>query len=431
MKEGNRIIGIIKNEIYNVDFMIRSKNNKQDFTRNRKLCFSSLILFMLNSIKSTLQKELTNFMELISSSSDNIRRISKSAFSQSRSKLNPEAFIHLNNILSREFYTGNDYSTWKGFRLLSIDGSTCQLPYSKQLKEYFGHTQGNCSRNFPLARISTFYDILNNIIISSKIASHKIGEYTLALPFLDKIKQNDLLILDRGYGAVWLFYYIFMKGGDFVVRLQRNFIKEADDFRESEEYSRVIELDHCHYKSQNLLTELGFKFKPFKIRLVRIILNNGEVEILATSLLEEKKYPTTIFKDLYFMRWGIETNYDHLKDQIEVENFSGRTILAIEQDFYANMLMANFQALIMKDAKREMDETVKQYKYEYKINRNLSYSYMKDRFVKILLSDDPDYYEQLKELFKIEPIPIRKGRKFERRARDKGKKYFLNKRRAT
>jgi len=430
MKDGNTIIGIIKNEIYNLDFMIQSKNNKQDFTRARKLCFTSLVLFMLNSAKSTLQKELTNFMELISSSKDKVKRISKSAFSQSRYKLNPEAFIHLNNVLNREFYTDNNYSTWKGFRLLSIDGSTCQLPYSKQLKEHFGCTQGNCSRNFPLARISSFYDLLNNIIIGSKIASQKIGEYTLALPFLEIIKQNDLLILDRGYGAVWLFYYIIMKSGDFVVRLQRSFIKEADDFRDSEDYSRIIELDHCHYKSQNLLTKLGFKFKLFKIRLVRVILDNGEVEILATSLLDENKYPTTIFKDLYFMRWSIETNYGHLKNQIEIEKFSGRTVLAIEQDFYASMLMANFQALIMRDAKKEMDKTNKKHKYEYKINRNLSYGYMKDRFVKILLSDDPDYYDQLKELFKIEPVPIRNGRKFERRARDKGKKYFLNKRRA-
>ena len=429
-KETIKIIGTIKNEINSIDFMNKSKNNKKDFTRNRKLSFTSLILFMLNSIKSTIQKELTNFMELISSSSDKTKRISKSAFSQSRSKLNPKAFIHLNNILNKEFYTDNDYSTWKGYRLLSIDGSTCQLPYSNKLKEYYGYVKGNHSKNFPIARISSYYDILNNIIVDSKIAPFKIGEYTLALPFLDKIQQNDLLILDRGYGAVWLFYYIIKKGGNFVVRLQRSFIKEADDFRDSKEYSKIIELKDCCYKSKNRLNRLGIKFNPFEIRLVKVILDNGEIEILATSLIDEKKYPTTIFKDLYFMRWGIETNYDHLKNQIEIENFSGRTILAIEQDFYANMLMANFQSLIIRDAKEEMDKENKERKYDYKVNRNLSYGYMKDRFIKILLSDDPNYFEHLKELFKVEPIPVRKGRKFERHITARNKKYFLNKRRA-
>ena len=430
MKAPIKIIETIKNEIYSTNFMNTSKNNTQDFTRHRKLPFASVILFILNSIRSTLQKELTNFMELISSSDDTPKKISKSAFSQSRMKLNPGSFIHLNNILSREFYSEGDFPKWKGHRLLSIDGSTCQLPYSEQLKSHFGHVTGNHSTNFPIARTSCFYDLLNNIIINSKIDSIHKGEYTLALEHFDKLKKEDLLILDRGYGAVWLFYYLIHEGTDFVVRLQQNFIKEADDFRESDEFSKIIVIKDCRYKSKNQLAQLGIKFKSFKLRLVKVILDNGEIEILATSLIDEKEYPTQIFKELYFMRWGIETNYDHLKNQIEIENFSGRTVLAVEQDFYASILMANFQSLMMRDAKKDMDSEDKKRKHQYKVNRNLSFAYMKDRFIKILLSNDPNYYDKLKELFKVEPVPVRDGRKFERYARERHKKYFLNKRRA-
>ena len=77
-----------------------------------------------------------------------------------------------------------------------------------------------------------------------------------------------------------------------------------------------------------------------------------------------------------------------------------------------------------------MDDKDKKRKYEYKVNRNVSFAYMKDRFVKILLSDDPKYFEQLKELFKVEPVPIRDGRKFIRYKKVRRKKYFMNKRRA-
>lgn len=429
-KEALQIIEIIKNEINSIDFMDKSKNNKQDFTRNRKLIFSSLIFFMLNSVRGTLQKELTNFMELITGSYDKIKGISKSAFSQSRSKLNPEAFIHLNNILTREFYTNNDYQTWKGFRLLAIDGSTLQLPYSTVLGEYFGYCETIIGKTFQIARISHSYDLLNNIIIDSKIAPIIQGEYTLVKQHLKIAQQNDLIIFDRGYGAVWLFYCLILKKANFVVRLQKNFIKEANDFWDSKQNSEIIEINDCPTASKIQLNKLGMEFKPFKLRLVKVILDNGEIEILATSLLDENKYPTSIFKDLYFMRWGIETNYNHLKNQVEIENFSGLTIHAIEQDFYANMLMVNFQSLIIKDAKEEMDNENKNYKYAYKINRNLSFAYMKDRFVKILLSKDSNYFEQLKELFKVEPIPIRNGRKFKRHLIVRKKKYFINKRRA-
>ena len=57
-----------------------------------------------------------------------------------------------------------------------------------------------------------------------------------------------------------------------------------------------------------------------KVRLVRVKLPDGEVELLITSLMDIKKYPTALFKELYFKRWGIETFYDEFKNKIKVEN---------------------------------------------------------------------------------------------------------------
>lgn len=424
------IIERIKNKVFSKEFMLSSRYHKKDFTRNRKFPFSSLILFMLNLVKDTLQKELTNFMYIISNPSDTIKKISKSAFSQSRSKLRPEAFIELNDTLVHEFYEDDDFLTWKNFRLVSMDGSTCQLPHSNELGNYFGYTNNSYGICFPIAKISTLYDLLNGIIIDSQIAPYKTAELDLAIKHSDKLKQNDLLILDRGYPATWLFYDLTLKGIDYVVRLQKTFHTEADKFWESEEYSKIIEIKHCPKKSKIRLNELGIIFRPFKLRLVKVILDNGEIEVLATSLLDEEKYPTEIFKDLYFRRWGIETNYDHLKNQVEIENFTGLTKNAIEQDFFANMFIANLQSIIINDAKEELDKEKRDSKYEYKINRNLSLSYMKDRIIKLLQSNNPDYYDQLVQLFMIEPIPIREGRKFERKLSKRKKKCFINKRRA-
>ena len=73
----------------------------------------------------------------------------------------------------------------------------------------------------------------------------------------------------------------------------------------------------------------------------------------------------------------------------------------------------------------------KKNKYEYKINKNLSLGYMKDRIIEIFLSDDPKYYNKLKDLFKINPVPIRKGRKNPRILQDKNRRtYFINRKRS-
>lgn len=422
-KTCSKIIEKIKNRLTSRDFMESNRVSNTDFTRRRKLPFFSLVCFMINSIKQTLQKELTQFMKLTSS-----LNISKSAFCQQRIKLKPEAFVELNNVLVQEFYTDNAVQDWNGFRLLSIDSSTLELPKSQELMGYFGcHSQED---KVPMARISTYYDLLNNTIIDGEIATYKTDEYSLALKHMGKAKKDDLIIFDRGFGAIWFFYYMVIRGINFVVRLQQNFISEVDLFWVSDEDSKIIEINSLHRKSLKRLEEKGIIFKPFKLRLVKVILDNGDVEVLAASLFDEEKFPTDIFKKLYFKRWGIEVSYDHLKNHIEVGNFTGYSTLVVKQDFYSSIFIANLQAIIIRDAQREMEMNKNETKYEYKINRNLSLGYMKDRIIKIMTSNNPRYIEELKKLFQIEPIPVRKDRTFPRKEERKRKKYFMNKKEA-
>src|SRR3989338_3254458 len=132
-KSPKRIIKSIKSLIYSNDFMERNRVSERDFTRQRKLPFVPLVLFMVNLVKQTIQKELTRFIKMFGDRSSNI---TKSAFSQSRMKLKPEAFIELNDCLIREFYTDNIIKKWNGFRLCAIDGSKLILPtHSKELMD--------------------------------------------------------------------------------------------------------------------------------------------------------------------------------------------------------------------------------------------------------------------------------------------------------
>lgn len=59
-----------------------------------------------------------------------------------------------------------------------------------------------------------------------------------------------------------------------------------------------------------------------KLRVLKVVLDTGEVEILITNLTEDElKYEDS--KELYFKRWGIETKFDELKNKFQIENFSG------------------------------------------------------------------------------------------------------------
>ena len=148
-----------------------------------------------------------------------------------------------------------------------------------------------------------------------------------------------------------------------------------------------------------------------------------------TSLLNSNTYPTSLFKQLYFKRWGVETFYDELKNKLKVEHFSGYSNLSIQQDFKAALFVSNVQTLIVSELEDELKENNQGKKYEYKINTNMSYGLLKNRVVTLFLnkqSDNENMVKELKKLFKSHLVPIRPKRTFDRntgkyRARTKPK----------
>lgn len=89
---------------------------------------------------------------------------------------------------------------------------------------------------------------------------------------------------------------------------------------------------------------------PIPVRLIRVELNTGEVEMLVTSLLDTVAYPIAVFEDLYHCRWPVEENYKVMKCRIEIENFSGESVWAVYQDFHAKVFTMNLTAILAHPA---------------------------------------------------------------------------------
>ena len=106
---------------------------------------------------------------------------------QCRNKIHPEVFKDLNNTLINEFYTDNDASIklWRGFRLLSVDGSRMTLPNTEELRDEYGQTKNQSSSGIVQARVSVLYDVLNKFVLDGKLAPLWVGELTSAIKHLD------------------------------------------------------------------------------------------------------------------------------------------------------------------------------------------------------------------------------------------------------
>lgn len=152
-----------------------------------------------------------------------------------------------------------------------------------------------------------------------------------------------------------------------------------------------------------------------KPRLVRVALESGETEILITNLIDRDAYPEVCFSDLYHHRWPVEEDYNHMKNRIEIDNFTGKSVLAVQQDFHTKVFSKNLAAVLAHASQDQVDLETCDRKHRYQINFTQLLSKVKDSIV--LLLDRKIILPMINKLIDITVKsiePIRPGRKYPR-----------------
>jgi hypothetical protein len=388
--------------------------SEKDFTRTRKLPFDKLVLLIAKLCKKTLSVELERFFEEMGVDMS----CSVSAFTQQRMKLKPVFFYLWNMVLQKSFYhhNANEVKRWKGFRLISADGSTVSLISTEELSKNFGGGE-NQNASFTVAKSFYHYDILNELIVYCNVKPYRYGEINMAYDAINFIEEDMLTIYDRNFGYYRVFALHLWKEKErkFIIRAKEK-EKRIVRFIESGKSSSIVELKPSPGSILGLKKE-GFivtRDTVIKVRLIRVDLPSG-VEVLMTNLWEDEGHSIEEFKALYFMRWGIETNFAFQKNVLQLEAFSGLTVCSVLQDFYATVVMSNLHSIVIKDAQKTVDLDRKPRKYPMKINKNKSFGKLKVYLVDLFLNNDvASILQKLHDHFIREVIPIRKGRSYPR-----------------
>jgi len=124
---------------------------------------------------------------------------------------------------------------------------------------------------------------------------------------------------------------------------------------------------------------------------------------------------------LYFKRWPIETEYNEIKNKLEIENFSGKLVDNIRQDFYATMILANLVGDFSGDAQEEVEKEQQgkdNKKWEYKVNVNHAIGVLKDHLIEALIEEDSEkrreMFNEIVRALKTRLVPIRPNRSIPR-----------------
>lgn len=305
------------------------------------------------------------------------------------------------------------HKTWQGMRLLAVDGSRMHLPLEEPLARHFGTKNG-----LPVARVSALMDLLSNQALHTLLITPDVDERGCAGMHLEHAPDNSLILFDRGYPAHWLFVELQRRQLPFLMRMKLDHSRETRAFVASGKDDHTVSMICRNRIARQVCRQSGVDpDTPVRLRLIRVTLPTGKTEVLATSLLDTAAFPTELFADLYHQRWGIETDYRRLKQTLTLENVSGRTVCAVQQDIHACQLLKNLALLMQALQQPDIERKTAHRKLTWKANFTQGVSRLKHTLVILLVRPSREALDNLFRLIGHSLSAVRPGRRWPRRRR--------------
>ena len=393
-----------------------------DFTRQRVLTWRTVVVLMMSGHKMSGQSAVNKFFSAVG---EVWRVVTASAYSQARQKVEPEVFVYLNEVACEEYYTRygaeGAVELWHGHRLVGVDGSYCNLPDTDETRRLFSvQTNQYAGGEQVQALASVLYDLRNDLGLSAALGPKQAEKNLLFAHHWAATRAGDVLVGDRAYADYSVMAAIVAHQCHFIIRLPRQSFTAVNAFWAAPEQEGVVTLAvtakaRRYVKEQQLPTTL-------RIRLLKVVLPTGEVEVLGTDLLAAQAYPAAEFGTVYGWRWNHETYHDRLKNIFEVERFSGTSVQAIKQDFYGVVFLATLESILSKPAQADLTARGEERGWTNpgKVNRAMSYLAVLTHVVELL--GDPrrtagETLAEIEHLMQTAPTHHRSGRRFARNKR--------------
>ena len=348
----------VENIVANKDKYV--KNPGVDFTRERKLTLNTMLYLLLSMGDNSLKKELFNFSEIMKID------VTSSAFIQQRKKIKPEAlqsiFYQFNTTIRRQ-------KTFHGYRIMAADGSAISMARNPNSETYIHPS--NHPNGYNQYQLNALYDLLTHTYVDVELQpAPQMDERAALINILRRntFEKKTIIIVDRGYEGYNMFAnFIETNGVEFVCRVKdggSGALAEIDKLP-MQELDKEIPLeistsqtndDKIHNRryiptGSKRGKQLSPKTKvrrwdfqsPYtlNIRIVRFMLDTGNYETIITSLPKEK-FSVSDIKELYHMRWGIETSFRELKYFTGLINLHGKCDEFVKQEIYAALTIYNF-----------------------------------------------------------------------------------------
>lgn len=403
----------------------------KDFSRERKLCFSHTIKFLLTMAGNTVRKELLDYYNYHPDT------VTASAFSQQRAKLLPIALDYLFHSFTESF---DGLKTYQGYRLLACDGSALAIAHNPH--DTMTHRRHNSlerqEKGYNQLHLNALYDLENRIYLDAVIQPCcSLNEHEALINMMNRspLNQQTILIADRGYENYNIFSHAQEKGWKYLIRIKdigsRGILTKLPlpdtaefDFNHTliltQKQTKEIKAQPEKYRflsnksTCDFLDPVTTPYYTLRFRIARFKITEDSYECIITNLPSEE-FDTEDLKKLYGLRWGIERSFRELKYTIGLRNFHAKKVEYIQQEIFARLIFYNFCERIVAAIVIEKGKT----KHVYQVNFTIAVLICRKYFKCWIRSPDAE------ALIKKNILPVRDGRKAPRKVQPGSTVGFL------
>lgn len=396
---------------------------ERNFTRKRKHLFANTMMNVLLLGSGSLKDEL---YKLFGYTPDTP---SASSFIQARDKIWPDAFRTLFDLFNSRTHRS---FLFNGYRLLAVDGSV--LPISNMVQDEDTTIQKANQTDMPFSayHINTSYDLLEHtyedVVLQGQAKMNENGAFNM---MIERYKGSKaIFIADRGYESINSFVKIQKANQKYLIRVKdthsRTSVLRSFGPFEDKEFDIHVKRILTTKQTKEVRTHPEiYKFVPknqrfeyfdendrfeFSFRVVRFKIDDDTYESIATNL-DEGEFPLEKIKELYHLRWNIETAYRDVKYDLDLNTLHSRKRNLIQQEIYSKLLLYNFCRRVTGDIKIQK----KNRKHEYQLNYVRAYHIIR-RFLKEKSGKTPPYVESM---IAKEILPVRRNRHHKRKVKTK------------
>jgi hypothetical protein len=325
----------------------------------------ALCLFFGESYEEVIRR-LVHGLKFLGNWSDEWTVPTAGALTRARGRLGAEPIRELFERVAVPLAQPGTRGGWlRGFRLMSIDGSTLDVADTTENDDEFGRPcSGSVPGPFPQARIVGLGECGTRAVVAARFGPYRVSENELADQLLPYCEPGMLVLADRNFFSHKRWKAFRETGAELLWRVQENVALPCLEWFPDGSYRSVIATSKARDQAARLSAKTGARVEPVgqPVRVIEYQITNrkddAELICLITTIVDPGLAPAHELAAAYHDRWEMETTLGEIKT---TQRGPGRVLRSkspelVRQEIWALLLTHYAISDLRREAADDIDE---------------------------------------------------------------------------